>query len=194
MNTDERITKNNITNTDRQENKLLEKIPKRDNLNKTYKQVKRNKGSHRIDGMKVDELLQYPKDNGNELIQSILNGKYRSNPVRRVEIPKDNGKERKFGISTAVDRVVQQAIAQVLTPIFEPQFCETSYGFRPKRNAHDVLKKCKEYANLGYKYVVDMDLGKFFDTVNQSKMIEILSRTVKDGRVISLINTQEQEL
>jgi RNA-directed DNA polymerase len=186
--TGKRITENNITNADRQENRLLEKILRRDNLNKAYKQVKKNKGSHGIDGMKVDELLQYLRDNGDELIQSILDGKYRPNPVRRVEIPKDNGKKRKLGIPTAVDRVVQQAIAQVLTPIFEPQFSETSYGFRPKRSAHDALKKCREYANQGYKYVVDMDLEKFFDTVNQSKMIEILSRTIKDGRVISLIH------
>jgi RNA-directed DNA polymerase len=160
--TDKRITENNITNADRQENRLLEEILRRDNLNKAYKQVKKNKGSHGIDGMKVDELLQYLKDNGNKLTQSILDGKYRPNPVRRVEIPKDNGKKRKLGIPTAVDRVVQQAIAQVLTPIFEPQFCETSYGFRPKRSAQDALKKCREYANQGYTYVVDMDLEKFF--------------------------------
>ena len=92
---------------------------------------------------------------------------------------------RKLGIPTVVDRVVQQATAQILSPMFEPQFSETSYGFRPKRSAHDALKKCKEYANKGYTYVVDMDLERFFDTVNQSKMIEILSRTIKDGRVIS---------
>lgn len=186
--TDKRITENNITNADRQENRLLEEILKGDNLNEAYKQVKRNKGSHGVDGMKVDELLPYLKDNGKELMQSILDGKYRPNPVRRVEIPKDNGKKRKLGVPTVVDRVVQQAVAQVLTPIFEPQFCETSYGFRPKRSAQDALKKCVEYANQGYTYVVDMDLEKFFDTVNQSKMVEILSRTIKDGRVISLIH------
>ena len=188
MHTDKRIAENNITNADRREDGLLEEILKRDNLNKAYKQVKRNNGSHGVDGMKVDELLQYLKDNGNEIRQSILDGKYRPNPVRRVEIPKDNGKKRKLGIPTAVDRVIQQAIVQVLTPIFEPQFCETSYGFRPKRSAHHALNKCIEYANQGYIYVVDMDLEKFFDTVNQSKMIEILSRTIKDGRVASLIH------
>jgi len=186
--TETRITENNITNAGRIENGLLEEVLCADNLNKAYKRVKSNKGAHGVDGMEVEHLLQYFKDNGEELTKSILDGKYRPNPVRRVEIPKDNGKMRKLGIPTAVDRVVQQAIAQRLSPMFEPQFCETSYGFRPNRSAHDALKRCKEYANQGYTYVVDMDLEKFFDTVNQSKMIEILSRTIRDGRVISLIH------
>jgi len=138
--------------------------------------------------MEVEHLLQHLKENGEKLIKSILDGKYRPNPVRRVEIPRDNGKMRTLGIPTAVDRVIQQAITQELTPIFEPQFAETSYGFRPKRSAHDALRKCKEYANQGYTYVADMDLEKFYDTVNQSKMIEILSRTIKDGRVVSLMH------
>lgn len=186
--TDKRITENNNTDVDSGGNKLLEEILSRDNLNRAYKQVKRNKGAHGVDGMEVEHLPQYLKDNGDELVKLVLDGKYRPNPVRRVEIPKDNGKKRTLGIPTAVDRVVQQAIAQVLSPIFEPQFVETSYGFRPKRSTHDALRKCVEYANEGYTYVVDMDLEKFFDTVNQSKMIEILSRTIKDGRVISLIH------
>lgn len=160
----------------------------RGNLNQAYKQVKRNRGAHGVDGMTVEHLLQHLKDNGDELAKLVLDGKYRPSPVRRVEIPKDNGKMRTLGIPTAVDRVLQQAITQVLSPIFEPQFVETSYGFRLKRSAHDALRKCKEYANQGYTYVVDMDLEKFFDTVDQSKMIEILSRTVKDGRVTSLIH------
>ena len=186
--TDRRITENNNFDVDSGGNKILERILSRENLNRAYKQVKRNKGAHGVDGMEVEYLLQYLKDNGEELVKLVLDGKYHPNPVRRVEIPKDNGKMRKLGIPTAVDRVLQQAIAQVPTPIFEPQFAETSYGFRPKRSAHDALKKCVEYANEGYTYVVDMDLEKFFDTVNQSKMIEILSRTIKDGRVISLIH------
>lgn len=186
--TDKRITENNNTDADREGNRLLEEILSKNNLNLAYKQVKRNKGAHGVDGMEVEDLLPYLKDNGEELVKSVLDGKYRPNPVRRVEIPKDNGKTRMLGVPTAVDRMVQQAITQILSPIFEPQFSETSYGFRPKRSAHDALKKCKEYANQGYTYVVDMDLEKFFDTVNQSKMIEILSRTIKDGRVISLIH------
>lgn len=186
--TDKRITENNSTNANSRGNELLERILSRGNLNEAYKQVKRNKGAHGVDGMKVEHLLQYLKDNGDELVKFVLDGKYRPNPVRRVEIPKDNGKMRTLGIPTAVDRVLQQAITQVLSPIFEPQFAETSYGFRPKRSTHDALRKCKEYANQGYTYVVDMDLEKFFDTVNQSKMIELLSRTIKDGRVVSLIH------
>lgn len=186
--TETRITENNTTNADRDRKGLLEEILSTDNLNKAYKRVKSNKGAHGVDGMEVEHLLQYLKDNGEELTKSILDGNYRPNPVRRVEIPKDNGKMRKLGIPTAVDRVVQQAVAQRLTPMFEPQFSETSYGFRPNRSAHDALKKCKEYANQGYTYVVDMDLENFFGEVNQSKMIEILSRTVRDGRVISLIH------
>jgi len=186
--TDKRITENNNTNANSRGDGLLERILSRGNLNEAYKQVKRNKGSHGVDGMKVEHLLQYLRDNGDELVKLVLDGKYRPNPVRRVEIPKDNGKKRTLGIPTAVDRVLQQAITQVLSPIFEPQFAETSYGFRPKRSAHDALRKCREYANQGYTYVVDMDLEKFFDTVNQSKMIELLSRTIKDGRVVSLIH------
>ncbi len=186
--TEKRITENNITDADRKVNGLLEQILDPDNLNKAYKQVKKNKGSHGVDGMTTELLLEYLKSNGNELRKAILDGKHRPSPVRRVEIPKENGKMRQLGIPTAVDRVIQQGIQQVLSPIYDPTFSETSYGFRPRRSAHDALRKCKEYANEGYTYVVDMDLEKFFDVVNQSKMIEILSRTIKDGRVISLIH------
>ena len=184
-----RITDNNITNANKSRARLLERILERDNLNNAFKRVKANKGAHGVDKMEVDELLQYLKDNGDQLKQSILDGKYRPNPVRRVEIPKDDGKKkRNLGIPTVVDRVIQQAMAQILSPIFEEQFSDNSYGFRPKRSAHQAIKKCQENIQQGYKYAVDMDLEKFFDTVNQSKLIEVLSRTIRDGRVISLIH------
>lgn len=183
-----KITENNNTNRYAVEERLLEKIVDKGNFRVALKRVIANKGTHGVDGMKVDELRTYLNDNWETLKQSILDGKYRPNPVRRVEIPKDNGKVRKLGIPTAIDRVIQQAIAQVLSPIFEPLFSENSYGFRPKRNAHQAIKKCQEYIQEGYVYAVDMDLEKYFDTVNQSKLIEILSRTIKDGRVISLIH------
>lgn len=186
--TDSRITENNITNADRPEDGLLEEILTPSNLNQAYKRVKKNKGAGGVDGMRVEDLLQYLKDHGEEIRQTIKDGKYRPQPVRRVEIPKEDGKKRKLGIPTAVDRVIQQAIAQILTPIYEPEFSEDSYGFRPRRSAHDAIRASQENIRDGYKYVVDMDLEKFFDTVNQSKLIEILSRSIKDGRVISLIH------
>jgi RNA-directed DNA polymerase len=151
--------------------------------------VKSNKGAGGVDGMNVDELLAFLKDNRQQLIQKLKEGKYKPNPVRRVEIPKETrGEFRKLGVPTVVDRVFQQAITQVLTPIYEEQFSENSYGFRPKRGAHDALKQCQQNVNEGYVYVVDMDLEKFFDTVCQSKLIEVLSRTIEDGRVLSLIH------
>lgn len=155
----QRLTENNVTNADRNVNSLLERIVSPENLNQAYKRVVRNKGAGGVDGMKVGELL-----------------------------PKENGKKRMLGIPTAVDRVIQQAIAQVLILIYEPEFVETSYGFRPGKRAHDAIRKCQEYLNEGYVWAVDMDLEKFFDTVNQSKLIEMLPRKIKDGRVISLIH------
>lgn len=184
-----RITENNVTNTYSSTDRLLEKILDKDNMNRAYKRVKSKKGAGGVDGMGVDELLPYLKEHGQNLIQQIRDGKYHPNPVRRVEIPKEEkGKMRKLGIPTVVDRVVQQAIAQVLSPIFEEQFSDNSLGFRPGRSAHNAIRKCQQHADEGYKYVVDMDLEKYFDTVNQSKLIEVLSRTIKDGRVISLIH------
>lgn len=170
-------------------NNLLDLILRKENLNNAYKRVKSNKGAGGIDGMQVDELLPYLRENQNTLIQEIRMGKYKPNPVRRVEIPKETkGEFRKLGIPTVVDRVIQQAITQELTPIYEEQFSENSFGFRPKRGQHDALRQCQKNVNEGYVYVVDMDLEKFFDTVNQSKLIEVLSRTIKDGRLISLIH------
>ena len=184
-----KITEKSSVITDYWTNNLLELILRKDNLNKAYKQVKRNKGKGGIDGMQVDELLPFLRENQRILIQKIREGKYKPSPVRRVEIPKETkGEYRQLGIPTVVDRVIQQAIAQELTPIYEEQFSENSFGFRPGRGAHDALRQCQKNVDEGYVYVIDMDLEKFFDTVSQSKLIEVLSRTIKDGRVISLIH------
>lgn len=184
-----RIAENNHIITDFQTDRLLEKILQPTNLNKAYKKVKSNKGAGGVDGMNVDKLLPFLRDNQAQLIQQLKDGKYKPNPVRRVEIPKETkGEVRKLGVPTVVDRVFQQAITQVLSPIYEEQFSGNSFGFRPKRGAHDALKQCQQNVNDGYVYVVDMDLEKFFDTVCQGKLIEVLSRTIGDGRVISLIH------
>ena len=168
----DRITENTNIDTDLQTAGLLEKILHRDNLNKAFKRVKSNKGAAGVDGMCVEELLAYLREHGSELNRQIEKGKFKPNPVRRVEIPKEEkGKFRKLGIPTVVDRVYQQAVTQVLSPIFEEQFSENSYGFRPKRSAHNALKQCRKNADDGYVYVVDMDLEKFFDNVCQSKLI-----------------------
>ena len=184
-----KITEKSGVITDYWTNNLLDLILRKDNLNEAYKQVKRNKGKGGIDGMQVDELLPFLRENQETLIQEIREGRYKPNPVRRVEIPKEaKGEFRKLGVPTVVDRVIQQAIAQELSPIFEEQFSENSFGFRPKRGAHDALRQCQKNVNDGYVYVVDMDLEKFFDTVCQSKLIEVLSRSIKYVRVISLIH------
>ena len=166
---------------------LLEDILARDNMNRAYKRVKSRKGSHGVDGMKVDELLEYLKQHGDQIRQSILAGTYCPQAVRRVEIPKSDGGVRLLGIPTVLDRVIQQAIAQVLSPIYEKKFSLNSYGFRPNRSAHQAVKKSKEYIEAGYTWTVDIDLAKYFDTVNHDKLMRQLSETIKDGRVLSLI-------
>jgi len=167
--------------------KLLEKVLDRENLNLAYKRVKKNGGSHGVDGMKVDELLPYLRQHGENLKQTLLEEKYRPQPVRRVEIPKPDGGIRLLGIPTAVDRMIQQAIAQVLSPIFEKEFSNYSYGFRPGRNAHDAIKQAEQYINEGYNVVVDLDLEKFFDRVNHDKMMYLLSKRIRDKRILKLI-------
>ena len=169
-------------------NELIEKILHRDNLNEAFKRVKSNKGTAGIDGITTEELLEHLKENKDKILGQIRARKYKPKAVKRVQIPKSNGKKRNLGIPTTTDRVIQQAIAQILSPIYENKFSENSYGFRPNRNAHDALKRIKEIAEEGYTWVVDLDLEKYFDTVNQSKLIQILSEEIKDGDVISLIH------
>jgi len=167
---------------------LMEQITDIHNLSRAYRRVVGNGGSGGVDGMNVRELLPWLQSEVEALRQSLLAGTYVPQPVRRVEIPKDNGKKRLLGIPTVTDRVVQQAICQVLGRIYEPTFSRTSYGFRPHRGAHQALLEARRNVMEGYKYAVGIDLERFFDTVNQSKLIDILSRKVKDGRVVSLIH------
>ena len=177
-----------INSKENTKNELIEKILHRDNLNEAFKRVKSNKGTAGIDGITTEELLEHLKENKDKILGQIRARKYKPKAVKRVQIPKSNGKKRNLGIPTTTDRVIQQAIAQILSPIYENKFSENSYGFRPNRNAHDALKRIKEIAEEGYTWVVDLDLEKYFDTVNQSKLIQILSEEIKDGDVISLIH------
>jgi group II intron reverse transcriptase/maturase len=166
---------------------LLETILEKGNLNEAYKRVKKNGGSHGIDKMKVESLLSHLKQHGETIRQSIFGGTYKPQAVRRVEIPKPDGGVRLLGIPTVTDRMIQQAIAQVLTPIFEKEFSSHSYGFRPNRNAHQAIKQAQEYINEGYKTVVDIDLEKFFDRVNHDKLMYLLSQRIEDKRLLKLI-------
>ena len=177
------------TNTNQSINtsRLFDKIVSFENMHYAFSKVASNKGSGGVDGMKASELMPYLENHYKELKDDLLEKRYKPQPVRRVEIPKDNGKKRKLGIPTVIDRGVQMSIANVLSEIYEPIFSETSYGFRPNRSAHDALKKCLEYAREGWVWVVDLDLERFFDTVQQSKLLQMVSTTVTDGRVISLL-------
>lgn len=180
-------SKNGKDNGNKSTGGLLEKILDRDNLNTAFKKVKSNKGSHGVDGMEADELLPYLKQHGGTIRQAILEGNYIPAPVRRVEIPKPDGGLRLLGIPTVLDRMIQQAIAQILTPIFEPGFSESSYGFRPGRSAKDAIIKAKSYIEMGYRWVVDIDLMRYFDTVNHDKLMYLVAQKVTDKRVLKLI-------
>lgn len=166
---------------------LLEEILNPENLNKAYKKVYQNKGASGVDGIKVEEIADYIKDNKERITNQIRNRKYKPQPVRRVQIPKENGKKRNLGIPTVMDRIIQQAMVQVISPIYEKQFNNNSYGFRPGRSCEQAVIKALEYLNDGYDWIVDIDLEKFFDTVNQDRLITIIRRTIKDGDVVSLI-------
>jgi group II intron reverse transcriptase/maturase len=166
---------------------LLEQLLSRRNLNEAYKKVKQKGGAAGVDGMTVDEAAPYLKEHREEIIRRITKGKYKPMPVRRVEIPKPDGGVRLLGVPTVVDRIIQQAIVQVLTSVFEPTFSDNSYGFRPKRSAHMAVMKAKEYYEDGYKYVVDIDLAKYFDTVNHDILMDMVMMEVKERPIIRLI-------
>lgn len=167
--------------------KLLEKVLDDKNLFEAYKQVYKNKGTSGIDGITVDELGRYMYLHKEEIKEQIRKRKYKPSPVKRVYIPKENGDKRGLGIPTVVDRLIQQAIVQVLSPIYEQQFRETSYGFRPNRSCEMAIIKLLEYFNDGYTWIVDIDLQKFFDTVCHDKLISIIMKTIHDGELVSLI-------
>jgi len=169
------------------ERNLLEAILDVDNMFKAQERVTSNKGAAGIDGMKVGELNKYLTKNYLELCESIRGGWYKPKPVKRVEIPKPDGGVRLLGVPTVIDRMVQQAMVQVLQPIFEQTFSDNSFGFRPKRNAHQAIQRAKKYYEEGYRYVVDLDLEKYFDTVNHDLLIKMVREIIKDEPVITLI-------
>ena len=154
---------------------LLNELLSDENLKIAKQRVKKNKGASGIDGMEVKELDEYLSKHLDEIKEQIRNKKYSPKPVKRVEIPKPDGGVRNLGVPTVVDRFVQQAIAQVLTPIYEPKFSESSYGFRPNRCCEMAIQKALEFMNDGYQWVVDIDLEKFFDNVNHDKMISLIN-------------------
>ena len=166
---------------------LLEGILDRDNLNRAYKRVRSNKGAPGMDGMTVEEALPWLREHGEELLESLRDGRYKPNPVRRKEIPKPDGGTRKLGIPTVVDRVIQQAIAQRLQPIFEPRFSDGSFGYRPGRSGQQATKKVAMYARQGYTQAVQIDLSKYFDTLNHELLMNLLRKRVKDRRVTELV-------
>ena len=166
---------------------LLERVLSDNNIKNAIERLVSNKGASGIDGMKVEELYSYFYEHGEELKEQIRTRKYKPSPVRRVYIPKENGDKRSLGIPIVVDRVIQQAIVQVLSPIYEKQFSENSYGFRPGRSCEMAIVKLLEYFNDGYTWIVDIDLEKFFDNVCHDKLIAIIMKTIHDGELVSLV-------
>ena len=167
---------------------LMEEVLRRENLIRALRRVRSNKGAPGIDGMTVEELTAYLKEHWTRIREELLEGGYEPQPVRRVEIPKPNGGGvRPLGIPTVLDRLIQQAILQVLSPIFDPYFSESSYGFRPGRGCHDALKAARGYVEAGYRWVVDVDLDKFFDRVNHDVLMARVARRIKDKRLLRLL-------
>ena len=166
---------------------MLERILSRENLILALNRVERNKGSHGVDKMPVQNLRAHIMEHWTSIREQLESGTYYPQPVRRVEIPKPNGGVRKLGIPTVLDRFLQQAIAQVLTNIYDPTFSAHSYGFRPNRRGHDAVREARSYIKQGYRWVIDIDLEKFFDKVNHDKLMRNLSQRVKDPRVLKLI-------
>lgn len=171
---------------------LIEKILCEENLQKAIRKVKKNKGAPGVDKMTVQEIEEWFNQYKEDLISKILNKQYKPMPVKRVYIPKPNGKQRPLGIPTVVDRVIQQAMLQVLNEIYEPVFSEHSYGFRPNRGEHMAMEEVLSYLNDGYEWIIDLDIEKFFDTVNHDKLISILRERVNDSKTLHLIRAYLQ--
>lgn len=168
---------------------LMDLILSEGNLKRAIRSVKENKGAPGIDKMTVGELDEYFRQHGNEIREQIFAKQYKPQPVRRVYIPKANGKQRPLGIPTVVDRVIQQAVAQVLVKGYEPRFSQHSYGFRPNRDCHMAMAQVLEYLNEGYEWVIDLDIEKYFDTVNHDKLISILRERINDATTLHLIRS-----
>lgn len=183
---EQQIEKANLEN-DSLTSCLMEQICNPANLNRAYKRVKANKGSPGVDGMRVDEMREFIAAHKEPLIQSLLDGSYKPKPVRKVEIPKPDGTKRSLGIPTVMDRLIQQAILQVLQPIYEQGFSDSSYGFRPKRSAHQAVRRAQEHVRSGNRIVVDIDLEKFFDRVNHDILMSRLAKRIKDKRLLKII-------
>lgn len=166
---------------------LMNQVVSHENVRLALERVERNKGSHGIDGMSVQELRPYLRKNWFELKQSLLEGTYQPNPVRRVEIPKPDGGVRLLGIPTALDRFIQQAIAQVLTRMYDPTFSSSSYGFRPGKQGHSAVRSARRLIETGHTWVVDIDLEKFFDKVNHDRLMSRLAQRIQDKGLLKLI-------
>ena len=167
---------------------LIGKVVSKENMTKAYKRVISNKGAAGVDGITVNDITSELWDKWEEIKIQLLNGTYKPTPVKRVEIPKPDGGVRLLGIPTVMDRIIQQAIAQVLTEIYEPSFSSNSYGFRPNKSAKDAITKAKEYVEQGYEVVVDIDLEKFFDRVNHDKLMYRLWKVIEDKNLLRIIN------
>lgn len=174
--------------TQHEEERLWERIFSRENMVAALARVKANKGAPGVDGMEVEEMPGHLREHWRSIRAKLDEGNYQPSPVRRVAIPKPGGGERQLGIPTAIDRLIQQAMLQELGNLFEPTFSEQSYGFRPKRSAHDAVRKARDYIEEGYTWVVDIDLAKFFDTVNHDRLMARMKAVVKDKRVLRLVN------
>lgn len=172
--------------SDPEAQELLEQILAPENMRSAWKQVKRNKGAPGVDGRTIDETARLLRQHWNEIKDCLMDGTYQPQPVQREEIPKQGGGVRKLGVPTVLDRLIQQAVHQILSPIFEPVFSETSYGFRPGRSAHDAVLKAREFQRDGKHWVVDMDLKAFFDEVDHDILMGRVRRKVKDRRATGL--------